>query len=228
MTQATESKLRNFYRDPVEHGLWSVWYPVIAEWLRRPYLKNLTISLNVAASKFSFGARDMERYEAALKHWRAAQAEFIGDTEYHSFGAISAKLLEAGNENGAELVRKMAAKRQPIIEAVRKSQMDRRADLKRLLSEGGVSPLLEEERYKPASYGEQLGNEPVKLTLTQTSIFDVSHVKVKSLYALEESDDGYRLLCDHFPPRIHPKRASPYVMRVGRSAFKALVRVVRT
>ena len=159
-----------------------------------------------------------EYYIGALKRWRAAQAEFIADTEYHSCGAISTKLLELGDGEGAELICQMAARRGPSIEAAIKSKENKRVELKRMLTESGLPPLLEDERYKPSQYSEPLGDAPATLKKTmQASIFAPSRVMVtvKSLYDPEEPNDGYRLLCDYFPPRIHPKRAVAFDQRIS-------------
>jgi uncharacterized protein YeaO (DUF488 family) len=217
LSQAKEALIRNYFRDPVEHSLWRSFYPVIAEWNRRPYFKNTAYSLTLASSRFAFAAMSSAGFTTALKLWRAAQAEFIADTEYHSLGAISTKLLESGDGKGAELICEMAARRGPVIEAALRSQVNKRIELKRVLVESGLPSLLEDERYRPLTPTERLGDTPVKLqTTSQVSVFGPPRFKVtvKSLYDPEEPIDGFRLLCDHFPPRIHPKRAAPYDARV--------------
>jgi hypothetical protein len=80
LSQAKEALIRNYFRDPVEHSLWRSFYPVIAEWNRRPYFKNTAYSLTLASSRFAFAAMSSAGFTTALKLWRAAQAEFIADT----------------------------------------------------------------------------------------------------------------------------------------------------
>ena len=218
MGQATDAILRNFLRDPVEHELWRAWYTTIAKWSGRPYFRDTAYKLTFASRRFSFEAINAEHYSAALMRWRAAQAEFIADTEYHSSGAISTKLLEMGDGEGAELICQMAARRGPSIEAALRSQKNKRVELKRVLTESGLPSLLQDERYKPSQYSEPMGDAPATLKKTmQASIFEPSRstVKVKSLYTPEEPNDGFRLLCDYFPPRIHPKRAVAFDQRIS-------------
>ncbi len=216
LSQKRESTIRNLLRDPVEHNLWQTFYPVIAEWSQRPYFRDTAMKLTIGASRFCFAAMSVEHYPSAIRKWRSVHADFIAETEYHSLGAISTKLLESGNGASAELICEMAARRGAAIERAERSQAQKRHELKRVLSESGLPSLLADERYVPAAF-ETFGDAPLQLNSAnpQFSIFAPPRLKVvvKSIYAPIERTDGFRVLCDHFPPRIHPKRASPYDLR---------------
>lgn len=207
LSQKRESTIRNLLRNPVEHNLWQTFYPVIAEWSQRPYFRDTAMKLTIGASRFCFAAMSAEHYPYALRKWRSVQADFIAETEYQSFGAISTKLLESGDGVSAELICEMAARRGAAIEKAQRSQAQKRHELKRMLSESGLSSLLADERYVPAAF-ETLGDVPAKIDPAnpQFSIFSPPRLKVvvKSVYAPIERTDGFRVLCDHFPPRIYP------------------------
>ncbi|HMQ77903.1 MAG TPA: hypothetical protein PKA92_17565, partial [Flavobacteriales bacterium] len=187
-----------------------------AEWSQRPYFRDTAMKLTIGASRFCFAAMSVEHYPSAIRKWRSVHADFIAETEYHSLGAISTKLLESGNGASAELICEMAARRGAAIERAERSQAQKRHELKRVLSESGLPSLLADERYVPAAF-ETFGDAPLQLNSAnpQFSIFAPPRLKVvvKSIYAPIERTDGFRVLCDHFPPRIHPKRASPYDLR---------------
>jgi hypothetical protein len=41
---------RPMFRDPVEHAVWNRYYPVIADWLQRPYFKDVAYGLQFPAA----------------------------------------------------------------------------------------------------------------------------------------------------------------------------------
>jgi uncharacterized protein YeaO (DUF488 family) len=189
-------------RDPVEHALWSRYYPSIADWFARPYFKDAAIALNIAAAEQLYPAASAEKQAIQDQNWRRAEARFIAVTEYRSVGAVSNRLVEHGYADGAERVRELSARVALIIEAAKRREEQMRVELKQLLKEGGLSTLLSDERYVPSKYGEPSGKVPVAFTISQTSLIGTARLGVKDIHAPLDGWDGVRLLIDMPPPRV--------------------------
>ena len=194
--------LRNLVRDPVEHAFWSQYFPAIADWLTRPYFNAVAIRLNIAAAEQLYPAATAEKQAPQDRNWRKAQARFIALTEYRSVGAVSNRLSEHGDVEGAKRVRELAARVAPIIEEAKHREEQLRADLKQLLKDGGISTLLSDERYVPSPYNEPCGKEPVAFTISQTNLIGTARLGVKDIHAPMDDRDGVRLLIDMPPPRL--------------------------
>ncbi len=205
---------RNQVRDPVEHALWVQFYPIIAEWEHRPYFKEPSIHLNLAAAERLYAPEIPERKAEHLLRWRAAQAHFMAVIEYRSVGAIGNKLEELGDVEGAARMRNLGASLAPRIEAARRKEEHMRADLKQLLEAGGLSTLLNDERYVPPKYGEDFGEEPVVFSIGQTSIIGVASVRVKNLFDPPDDLEGLRIVCDMYPPQLTSRNEYRYAIRL--------------
>lgn len=202
------------YRDPVEHRLWATWFPVVAKWERRPYYVHIAKTLNMEAALFATGARTAELFEKRIQRWSKAQCNFIGDMEHLSAGAISEKLISAGEIASSELVLRAAAVRGPLMERQKQEIAHSDAELKRILSSSGLSTLLEHERYVPSRHGAAMGDRPIQFMFTQTDLFQNRHLYVENLYDPKVDREGIRLLVDIILGGVNYKRAAPYDARV--------------
>ena len=209
MSMDRKGALRNYRRDPIEHGLWRSWFVEIMNWNSRPYNSELASLLSMAASTFLYHAQHPAPNEQELKKWKAAQLSYIGDIEIYSHGAISNHLKSAALFDQAALVEKVAQSRRKFHEGKKQQQASLRSEMKRLLSESGLQTLLDEERYVPSVHGEGLKSVPFKLDIPQTNLFVSTPLQIKTLYAPVHVHDGVRILVDMFPPRISVKRAGP-------------------
>lgn len=194
--------IRSLLRDPVEHAVWSRYYPTIANWFSRPYFKDSAIVLNMAAARQLYPPTDPEKQAIQARNWRRAEARFMAVTEYRSVGAVSNKLAEHGDTEGAERIRELAIRVGPTIEAAKRREEEMRSGIKQLLKEGGLSPLLSDERYVPYPYGEPSGKVPVPFSIAQTSLIGAARIGVKDIHAPVDDRDGVRLLIDMHPPRV--------------------------
>lgn len=207
---------RPMLRDPVEHAVWNCYYPVIADWLQRPYFKDVAYGLLFPAAGRLYPAADERQQAVRDRLWRRAEARFMAMTEHRSVGAIGNKLAEHGDEEGAKRVRSMAAVVEATIAAAKRREEAMRAGIKEVLAASGVSTLLNDERYEPVrwSWDEQLGDSPVPFTCPQLTIIGSATLAVKDLYAPMGKHDGLRIVLDMYPPARHGSQCNRYDVRI--------------
>ncbi len=206
---------RNQVRDPVEHALWARYYPLIAEWVARPYFKDVAITLNMAAARQLYPAANPEKQLVQDRQWRRAEARFMAMTEYKSVGAVSSRLAAHDDPEGAARIRGLAAVVAPVIEAAKRREEIIRSDIKKLLADGGFSTLLSDERYEPAKFSEHLGDTPAPFSIAQLTIRGPATLAVKDFFAPRASADGIRLLCDISPTGLRDHHRPLYDQRMS-------------